>query len=156
MQQALIYANYAMVWLETFKQVAIRLTYFVRDEILSKPVYVFLKGCYVPVKLNDLLPFSPENVDWYYDSAENHFYKSTSLKRERSTILSAELISDRYRDELTTFFENAYWSGDKEPSQLHYVSAWAVMRGKRIPFDGTYSLKMVTNGCEEITKVLAD
>jgi hypothetical protein len=155
MQQALIYANYAMVWLDVFKQAAIRVTHFVRYEILSTPVYVFLKGTHIPVKSSDLLPCPPTSVDWYYDSSDNYFYQPmSSVKRERPSVLSAELVGAQYQEELTPFFEGVHWSGDKEPSHLHYVSAWAIKKGKCVPFNGEYSLKLVTNGCEEITRVL--
>ena len=153
MQQALIFANQFMIYSDLCKRSLYRLAHFIWNDLLSTPVYAFTKGSLVPVKVTDLLPSPPTSIDWYYDSSNNYFYTSSSINdaRKRTPILSAELVGDEYRADLTPHFEGVRWSGENEPTHMHYVSVWAVQTGKYVPFDGTYSLKVVTNTCEEIT-----
>jgi len=153
MQEALIFANQFMIYSDACKRGLYRLANFIWNDLLSKPIYAFTKGSLVPVKVADVLPSPMSSIEWYYDSLNNYFYTYSSINntRNRTPILSAELISDKYQADLTAHFENVYWSGDMEPTHMHYVSAWAVQMGKYVPFDGTYSLKVVKNTCEEIT-----
>jgi len=154
MQQSLSWLNQCIIYTAAFKECLTRLTHFIRYDLFSTPLYVFMKGSYTPVKISDLLPLTTRSIEWYYDSQKNCFYQPNyeDLKYERSTILSAELIGDTIQEDLTPFFENSMWSGYQEPTELHYASAWAISKGKYIPFDGTYNLRFVNIDCNEITR----